>query len=309
MKCAYCEQEAKGTKEHIISCSILDIFSECYLTIDSFRGKIYQGDPMIKDVCSKCNNEKISYIDSYAKDFISNYFIKKYKFNDVLNLKYNYTLIQKMLLKYAFNDLRSHKDDVSFFNQSILEFLMDEKKDKSLRNVTILAGLAVNTSPLPDYMFGNKKIRWGKNPILLSNSIIEYLDSFTGELRLRKENKPQEFKKLCFSYLFRFNSVQFLLLCWDDNISDEDLNTNKVVLQFQYPYTILSEEGCSDLSRCTSEVTYHNENLIDVSWGQGLFDDISYIRGTYSEKTQNILKEIEDAWKEEELKISEKFPR
>ncbi|HOJ10732.1 MAG TPA: hypothetical protein PK733_09085 [Clostridiales bacterium] len=26
--CAYCGQEAKGTKEHIISCAILDLFPE-----------------------------------------------------------------------------------------------------------------------------------------------------------------------------------------------------------------------------------------------------------------------------------------
>ncbi len=37
MKCAYCGKEAKGTKEHIISCAILDLFPECYITFDDAR--------------------------------------------------------------------------------------------------------------------------------------------------------------------------------------------------------------------------------------------------------------------------------
>ncbi len=41
MICAYCGQEAKGTKEHIISCAILDLFPECFATIDSIRGKVH----------------------------------------------------------------------------------------------------------------------------------------------------------------------------------------------------------------------------------------------------------------------------
>lgn len=28
MVCAYCGKEAKGTKEHIVSCAILDLFPE-----------------------------------------------------------------------------------------------------------------------------------------------------------------------------------------------------------------------------------------------------------------------------------------
>lgn len=59
MICAYCGRETKGTKEHIISCGILDLFPECYMTIDNGRNKIYPADPMVKDVCAECNNKKI----------------------------------------------------------------------------------------------------------------------------------------------------------------------------------------------------------------------------------------------------------
>lgn len=309
MICAYCGENKKGSKEHIISCSVLDLFPECFVTIDNIRENVYLADPLIKDVCEKCNNERISYIDTYAKEMISNYFIKKYGKDDKLKFCYNYTLVQKTLLKYAFNDLRSQKDNISFFSKNILDFLMNEDKVEPLRNITVLAGLAINTSPVPDYMFGNNKIRWGKDPVFLSNSIVEHLDYDTGEIRLRDENPKQEFKKMSFSYIFRFNSVQFLLICWEEDISDDDLNSNNVILQCQYPYEILNNEGNNTLSRCTSESTYHNDMLIDVSWGQGIFDEITFMRGTYSDKSQQYLKRIETLWEREEENLTKNHSR
>ena len=86
MKCAYCGKEARGTREHIISSAILDLFPECYITFDDARNAIHEADPMVKDVCAECNNNRISYIDSYAKEFISKYFVKKYKEDDVVEI-------------------------------------------------------------------------------------------------------------------------------------------------------------------------------------------------------------------------------
>ncbi|SFU42693.1 hypothetical protein SAMN04487886_10258 [Clostridium sp. DSM 8431] len=308
MRCIYCGEDKKASREHIISSSVLDLFPECFITIDNSRGNAYMSDPVIKDVCEDCNNKVISYIDTYAKKIISKYFIQKYKKDDVINFNYDYTLLQKMLLKFAFNDLRSRKDDISFFDKNKLDFLMNESRRESLRNITILAGIAVNTSPVPDYIFGNNKIRWSKNPALLSNSIIQNIDYCTGQIRSREGMELQKFKKMNFSYLFRFNSGQFILICWDDNILDEELKNNNIILENQYPYTILTNKNNSTISRCTSEITYHSENLIDVVWGQELFDQISYMRGTFSEKSQEAMRSIERLW-EEEKKLAEEHPR
>lgn len=166
MKCAYCGKEARGTREHIISSAILDLFPECYITFDDARNAIHEADPMVKDVCAECNNNRISYIDSYAKEFISKYFVKKYKEDDVVEIEYDYTLIQKMLLKYAYNDMRSRKEDCSFFDEEILEYLMDINNNVPKDNITVMCGLAVNVSPVPDSMFGNMKLRWCKFPFV-----------------------------------------------------------------------------------------------------------------------------------------------
>lgn len=222
MKCAYCGNEAKGTKEHIISSGILGLFPECFATIDGERKVVHQGDPMVKDVCADCNNIKISYIDSYAKAFIEKYFIRKYTKDEILKIEYDYSMIQKMCIKYAFNDLRSRKKDTSFFSEEIIGFLLNENETEPLRNVTILAGLAVNTSPMPDYVFGNMKLRWSDSPMFCSNSIVMNIDYYTGKITLRDKMEVQEFKNTALSYVFRFNSLQMLLLCWDKEISDTD---------------------------------------------------------------------------------------
>ena len=137
-----------------------------------------------------------------------------------------------------------------------------------LRHITILAGLAINTSPVPDYMFGNMKLRWSDSPKFLSNSIIENIDYNTGRIAIRKDNPCQQFRSCALSYVFRFNSLQLLMICWASDINDEQLMQNNTILRIQYPYAILSESGKSTLKRCTSETTYHFEKLIDVSWGQ-----------------------------------------
>ena len=309
MICAYCGKEARGTKEHIISSGILDLFPECYITNDSIRNKIYVSDPMVKDVCADCNNHRLSYIDSYAKAIIEKYFLQKYERDAILDFEYDYTLIQKMCIKYAFNDSRSRKYDTSFFDRDIIDWLLDKEDRNHRRNITIMAGLAVNTSPIPDYFFGNNKLRWSKDPLLLANSLVEHLEYETGLITPRKNIDFETFNQKALSYLFRFNSLQLIMMCWDPEISDEDLETNKIVLGVQYPYVLLNQIGKSSLERCTSEMTYHLERIIDVTWGQNIMDEISYMRGTFSEKSQNYIKLEEKVWQEEEKKIAKEHPR
>ena len=76
MKCAYCGKEAKGTKEHIVSCAILDLFPECYITFDNARNKVYLSDPMVKDVCAECNNQRLSILIVMPKILLVNILLK-----------------------------------------------------------------------------------------------------------------------------------------------------------------------------------------------------------------------------------------
>lgn len=306
MKCAYCGKEAKGTREHIISCAILDLFPECFLTFDPARDAVYESDPTIKDVCAECNNQKISYIDSYAKEFIGSYFINTYTEDDRVEIKYNYPMIQKMLLKYAFNDMRSKKQDCSFFDEEILHYLLNEDDSVPKKNVTVLCGLAVNVSPAPDAMFGNLKLRWGKDPIFFSNSIVQNINYETGQLILHDDISKQEFPDLRVSYVFRFNSVQFLLLCWDK--ASEIIEQNNIVLRFQYPYHLLQpDESEAVLPICTDEINYHRFEQIHVQW-DGLFE-VGTMRKMASGGKYKYKELYEKEWKKEEENLKQQHPR
>lgn len=306
MKCAYCGKETKGTKEHIVSCAILDLFPECYITFDNARDKVHQADPMIKDVCAECNNQRISYIDSYAKGFISRYFTQKYTEHDTVEIEYDYVMVQKMLLKYAFNDLRSHKEDCTFFDEEMLHYLLNESDSSPKTNVTVLCGLAVNVSPAPDAMFGNLKLRWCKDPILYSNSIVRNIDYETGQVFLNDDVPKENFPDLRISYLFRFNSVQFLLMCWDK--MSEKIEENNVVLSCQYPYCLMkADEAKTVLPVCTDEFNYHQFEHIHVKW-DGLFE-VGLMRKLASGGKYQYKELYEKEWEKEEENIKQQHPR
>ena len=222
---------------------------------------------------------------------------------DILNTKVTNSEVNKKYKEISFLSNRLYYDD------EVKEFLLNEEKSSPLGNITILAGLAVNTSPALDYMFGNMKLRWGDSPLLLANSIVTNIDYNTGHITLREERKIQEFENYALSYVFRFNSLQLLILCWDRDIKEDVLNKNNIILKYQYPYSILDASGNTVLSRCTSEATYHHEQLIDVTWGQGLMDEISYMRGTFSEQSEKYFEEVQKRWDEEERKLAEEHPR
>lgn len=304
MKCAYCEKETKGTKEHIISKSVLDLFPECFLTIDRFRNVIHGNDPTIKDVCSECNNKKLNYIDTYAKSFIEKYFLERR--NEELTIEYDYTLLQKVLLKYTFNDLRSKNMDVSFFDNEIIDYIKDKNDTEPKKYITILGGTAINNTPLPDPYWGNMKLQWIENPIFRETPIVKCLNYETGEIIFEKNQKIAHFDQLKISSLFRFHTGQFILLCWDKHISDDEIRVLNIRLAVDYPYTVLSTQGNDQLPICTDEMNYvHIEDIhlrYDSLYEIGLMR--KYATDGYQERDKLI-----EAWIEEEKKLAEEHNR
>lgn len=215
-------------------------------------------------------------------------------------------MIQKMLLKYAYNDMRSHKEDCSFFDEEIKQFLMNSNDAIPKANITILCGLAVNVSPVPDAMFGNLKLRWGKNPLFYSNSTIRNINYETGQITLNEDIEKENFPDLKISYVFRFNSVQFLLLCW--NKKSNKIGQNRTVLRCQYPYYLMNEaESRAVLPICTDELNYHRFDHIHVRW-DGLFE-VGLMRKYASGGNYKYKELYERAWKEEEKKIKDEHSR
>ena len=215
-------------------------------------------------------------------------------------------MVQKMLLKYAFNDLRSHKEDCTFFDEEMICYLLNESDHSPKTNVTVLCGLAVNVSPVPDAMVGNLKLRWCKDPIFYSNSIVQNIDYDTGQIFLNDDVAKEKFPDLKFSYLFRFNSAQFLLMCWDK--TSEKIEENNVVLRYQYPYCLMkATEVKTVLPVCTDEINYHQFQHIHVKW-EGLFE-VGVMRKLASGGNYQYKELYEKEWEQEEEKIKQQHPR
>ena len=185
--------------------------------------------------------------------------------------------------------------------------MLNESMQKPLKNVTILAGLAINTSPAPDFIFGNLKIRWNQSPTFISNSLLRGLDYSTGQIYERKQDEIeiQSFDGLALSYIFRFNSGQLILMCWVDDI--EDLETTLIGIQYSYPYAILKEnETSAKIRQCSNEITYHQFQIVDSNYGNAIFRDISYFRSMANESGERMKHKLMDEWEIERKSLGEK---
>lgn len=102
------------------------------------------------------------------------------------------------------------------------------------------------------------------------NSTIRNINYETGQVILNDDIERENFPDLKISYVFRFNSGQFLLLCW--NKESHKIEQNRTVLECQYPYYLMKENDTQAvLPVCTDELNYHRFDHIHVRW-DGLFE-------------------------------------
>ena len=106
--------------------------------------------------------------------------------------------------------------------------------------------------------------------------------------------------------MFKFNSVQFLLMCW--NKESDKIKQNNIVLECQYPYHLMkAEETKAVLPICTDESNYHHFEHIHVRW-DGLFE-VGLMRNMQVEESLYIRKNMKNEWVKEEQKIITEHPR
>lgn len=297
MKCAYCGKDGKGTKEHVISKSLLDLFPECYLTYDRrSRTGLYPSDPVIRDVCSECNNKRLSYIDSYAKTWVESNCLKRHGDADLTMIEYDYAMIQKMLLKYAFNSARYNGIPSNSFDTEIIDFLLNAQETTPKKYISILCGILPKVPPFLDEITGNQKIQFSTNPIFVIEDTIESHNA-------HHEPKTIKLPDLKFSCVIRLGIIQFVILCWQKDSSV--IHENEVILEKFYPYTLLNPANKSLLPICTSELNYVKIEVILPVYDQSF--RMSKIRKiSHPELYSSHLYEM---WQEEEAKIAKKHPR
>lgn len=303
MKCVYCEQEKKGSAEHIISKSVLDLFPECFLTFGIPEDKVHDADPVVKDVCRDCNS-KVSYIDSYARDFIKDNFMISRNWKETQAITYDYVLVQKVLLKNAYNDVRAHKKDNSFFDSEIRKYILNQDDNHPKENVIVLAGFGENTTPVPDMIFGNQKLVLVNDPILWQDTIVEFTDYQNWTYKMRDNPERYYIPGAKLVYSFRFGHGRFLLVCFEKGF--EEINRQKIVLKCRYPYVLLDETGKADLPCCTSYFNYHNPEFIFLRWDPAF--ELSYMAEGANEENEHLQK-LKKLFEEQEKQLAMEHKR
>jgi hypothetical protein len=109
-KCAFCPSSGPFTKEHIWPKSLIQKYEE----LRAFSPKtntFYKGEAVIKDVCATCNNEKLSILDTYLSKIFDSSFGRILQPGESAQLKFDYELLLRGLLKISYNSARASADE------------------------------------------------------------------------------------------------------------------------------------------------------------------------------------------------------
>ena len=104
--CAYCELSCSPTKEHIFPNSIIRKYESSLKTYNKKTSSFYIGDPVIKDVCSQCNNTKLSKLDAYLSSLYDQFLSLPLSSGQSTEIEYDYNLLLRSLLKISYNSSR-----------------------------------------------------------------------------------------------------------------------------------------------------------------------------------------------------------
>lgn len=261
MLCAYCNEDKKLTREHVIPKGIIELFPECNMVISEKR--YYIGEHVIKDVCETCNNENLSNLDGYGREFISKYFLNDYKPDIQLSVTYDYYLLSRWLLKIGYNLYRSDNMDVSWY-KSNLRYILGESYTTT-QKFSLFGGLCINVSPLPDFWVNNKQMNIVPNPVFILGGIEEMRNIVQNNLG--RESIDLDLKGLNQKFIIRIGTGIFLLLLWEKEAVMEDIIKYELLIETLFPYKLLKNDKSEvNIKRCTDAFNYHTLSLI---FGEG----------------------------------------
>lgn len=121
--CAYCGQDRKATREHVIP-SFLYAFQEeikqSTIGWNEVVGKMIKAESKVRDVCAECNNGPLSQLDDYGKKILveSGILVKNYE-KTTLSFRYEYSLLLRWLLKISFNSSRTDGAHAPLFEEYV----------------------------------------------------------------------------------------------------------------------------------------------------------------------------------------------
>jgi len=138
--CAYCGKSETLTREHVTPNFIYK-----YLKINGMhtgwnnRIETYKNnlENKIKDVCAECNNDNLSELDAYGKEFIDRNYLYKQQYLKQVSLTYEYHNLSRWLLKILYNSSRlSQYQNVNF--KYFLSYILSGENQPDIRYLGII---------------------------------------------------------------------------------------------------------------------------------------------------------------------------
>ena len=103
--CVYCDNERKLTKEHVFPNFLEKRQDEKGLYFNGAVDRYLVNAPVVKDVCTECNNVILGRLDRYASQLYKDYFCKP--IIDVTKITFDSNLFIRWVLKVLFNAQRA----------------------------------------------------------------------------------------------------------------------------------------------------------------------------------------------------------
>lgn len=107
----------------------------------------FEGEPQVKDVCSTCNNEVLSDLDTYICSLFDSTIVRMPARHEEVEFAYSYHLLKRWLLKTAYNSARIHQSADVQGLQRLAPYVLG-KDDRLGRTVSLFAQLAY-PEPIP----------------------------------------------------------------------------------------------------------------------------------------------------------------
>ena len=269
-----------------------------FCNTNDYRGeetKVYKSESVIKDVCDICNNNYLSKLDGYGKAFIEEYFLKEYNRDSNLVLNYDYDKLKRWLMKLVYNSERANKREVYFYHNKIQYMLNGEHYYSG--NVSIYAGLFVNTSPIPLFWTGNVQLLLQHDAFLCLEGIIVPKDPIGKYYGVNKDMERFHIDGLRSVHQIKFGSGLFLVTFWKDELNKKEFDDYSKVIDILFPYKLLIPDGETTIERCTHAFNAFAPQVIDSNLGISNADflDLGISKG---KDNNDIRKELEKGWNE-----------
>lgn len=113
-RCAYCHESGSLTREHIIPAFLYRLHPDQKFGYLKKADRYLEYEAVVRDVCRSCNSGLLRSLDDYGKLFYEqNRCYRTFKSQLRINVRYDYEMLLRWLLKISYNAVRAAGGDTN----------------------------------------------------------------------------------------------------------------------------------------------------------------------------------------------------